>query len=233
MVAPNIFDNQSDRVSLRNSVNLYRNTTAAGTAALSFNYVAGSFLQGDMLDVSEGGAPAFGDLDGDGLVDMLLANSADKVNGTYRAALSHYRNVGTATRPIFSLVTDDYMGLSAGNFRQMRPALVDLNRDGKLDLAYDAYRSSANRLFFQLNTAPAGQPALFSFASLDSLRLTANPNGSLPSPVHYAPCFTDVDNDGFVDLLFGTNETRTPGEEPALLPQHGHRPAEHRFRYYQ
>ena len=229
VVSPSIINNLSDNVTLRNTVNLYRNTTAAGATGKSFDYVAGGFLQGSMIDVSEGAAPAFGDLDGDGLKDMLVANHADRVNGRYRATLSHYRNVGTATRPIFRLETSDYLGLSAGNFTEMRPVLVDLNRDGKLDLAYDAYRISANRLFFLLNTAPAGQAAAFNVAALDSLQLIANPSGAIPFNNYDAPCFTDVDNDGFVDLLIGTNSTQGPGMSLQYFRNQGSGPLNQAF----
>ena len=40
-----------------------------------------------MIDVSEGAAPTFGDLDGDGLPDMLIGNHADRV-GTCTAPRS-------------------------------------------------------------------------------------------------------------------------------------------------
>ncbi|RYY15319.1 MAG: VCBS repeat-containing protein, partial [Cytophagaceae bacterium] len=101
VVAPNMTDNSLDRVSMRRSIRLYQNAAASATAVPNFSLTNDSFLQGDMLDASEGSAPAFGDLDGDGLADMLVGNQGDLVNGYYRASIYYYRNVGTARRPVF------------------------------------------------------------------------------------------------------------------------------------
>ncbi|MGI4866259.1 MAG: T9SS type A sorting domain-containing protein [Janthinobacterium lividum] len=217
VVVPNQYDNSVDRLSMRHSVRQFRNTSSA-SAIPSFTQVSDGFLQNDMMDVSEGAAPAFGDLDGDGLVDMLVGNHGDLVNGYYRASLAYYRNVGTAHRPVFRLVTDDYLGLAAtaaltptNKFEGLRPALVDLNQDGALDLVYSVHTgtttvlSDNNQLRFILNTAPAGLPASFNPTQSDYLRAGAGG----PAITGYAgdtPCFFDVDGDGLVDLLLGTND---------------------------
>jgi hypothetical protein len=220
VVAPNMLNNLADQVSMRNSVQLLENTAATGAPALV--YRPGGFLQNDMLDVSEGAAPTFGDIDGDGRPDLLLGNHADRVNNVYRASLTYFRNVGTSSQPIFSFVTDDYLGLAAQRLEGLKPVLVDLNRDGALDLAYSAWDRGANILYYILNTATAGQPVAFNAAAAVSFKAqgptTTSPPASYPPTsgvLPYArgdmPCFTDVDNDGYVDLLIGTNETREPG----------------------
>jgi hypothetical protein len=210
VVAPNMLNNQADIVSMRNSVRLYENTATG--AAPTFAYRANGFLQNDMIDVSEAAAPAFGDLNGDGLTDMLIGNLADKVNGVYRASLTYYQNVGTRTRPVFKLMSEDYLGLSAREYLGIKPALVDLNRDGALDLAFSAWYESSGVLFYLLNTAAAGQAVAYNPANLSSF-VGRGPEGSgiLPYYRYDKPCFTDVDNDGYVDLLIGTNEVREPG----------------------
>ena len=119
----------------------------------------------------------------------------------------------------------------------MKPVLVDLNRDGALDLAYSCL-------------GPGHQCAL-----LHPEHGRRRPAGGLQrgqrhehqaaGPGHYSarhchrrllpytrddmPCFTDVDNDGYVDLLIGTNETARAGHGPALLPQPGPGPAGQRL----
>ena len=201
VVAPNMFENTEDLVGLRASVRLFENT-AAGAAPV-YALAARPFLQGDMLDVSEQAAPAFADFDGDGLLDMLIGNQADLVAGRYRASLWYYRNVGRAGRPVFRLVTDDYLGLAARELISLRPVFVDLNRDGAPDLIYGALNPATGEhsFYFRLNAAAAGQPAGFI-----SSPETALQSPGLPSQAGDTAGFFDVDNDGFVDLLVGTNK---------------------------
>ncbi|MBF9142564.1 T9SS type A sorting domain-containing protein [Hymenobacter properus] len=220
VVAPNMLTNQADQVSMRNNVQLF--TNAAATGAPAYTNQAAGFLQNTMIDVSEGAAPTLGDIDGDGLPDLLIGNHADRVNNVYRAALAYYRNVGTRARPVFQLVSRDYLGLSAQNLQGLKPMLVDLNRDGALDLAYAAWGLATNQIYYILNTARAGQPASFDPAAVRTFKgqgsgtttPPTNPSltdGTLPYRQGDMPFFTDVDNDGYVDLLIGTNEIREPG----------------------
>ncbi|WP_035562524.1 T9SS type A sorting domain-containing protein [Hymenobacter sp. IS2118] len=228
VVAPNIFTNLEDKVSLRDNVQLFENTAASGAPA--FAYRAGGFLANEMIDVSEGAAPTFGDLDGDGLPDLLIGNHADRVDGVYRANLTYYRNVGTRTRPMFRFVTADYLGLAAQRLLGLKPVLVDLNRDGALDLAYSAWNGTINRLYYILNTAAAGQPVAFDAATaVDFKPQGAATTGVLPRTQGDVPAFVDVDNDGYVDLLLGTNDSREPGMSLHYFRNRGSGPLDNAF----
>ncbi|MBF9236328.1 T9SS type A sorting domain-containing protein [Hymenobacter sp. BT683] len=228
VVAPNMFTNLEDQVSLRNNVQLFENTAASGAPALA--YRAAGFLANEVIDVSEGAAPTFGDLDGDGLPDMLIGNHADRVGGVYRANLTQYRNVGTRARPVFSFVTADYLGLAAQRLLGLKPVLVDLNRDGALDLAYSAWNGSTNSLYYILNTAAGGQPVAFSTATAVAFKPQgAAGTGVLPHALGDVPSFADVDNDGYVDLLIGTNETREAGMSLRYFRNRGRGPLDSAF----
>jgi hypothetical protein len=68
--------------------------------------------------------PTLGDLDGDGDLDLIVGESSGWLN--------YYRNTGTRERPVFTLVSDEYDGIKVG--RRSAPLLLDLDRDGDLDL---------------------------------------------------------------------------------------------------
>ncbi|GAB3303880.1 FG-GAP-like repeat-containing protein [Hymenobacter tenuis] len=202
LVTPNLFDNV-DTVETRQSVWLYRNTGTGAAPTLVREQT--DFLQHDMIDVSESAAPTFGDLDGDGLLDMLIGSvSRNNAKRFYRASLSYYRNTGTRTQPVFKLVTNDYLGLSGLKLVSLKPVLADLNQDGALDLVYSAYEkgSAANTIAYVLNTAAVSQPAQFNLAAISNF-------ANVPGQKHDAPCFTDVDGDGRLDMLLGTNSITT------------------------
>ncbi|MBC6606134.1 T9SS type A sorting domain-containing protein [Hymenobacter sp. BT188] len=201
IAAPALFDNH-DQVSTTQSVRLYENSSAS--AVPSFTLRQPDFLQADMVDVSEAATPAFGDLSGDGLTDMLVAGTERRAAG-YAAYMHYYRNIGTATEPNFQRVSDDYLALGGKKYTGIKPVLVDLNRDGALDMAFSATSGNTSQVFYVLNQAAVGQPAAF-----DINQATAIAN--LPNRAHDAPCFTDVDGDSNLDLLIGTNvNTSTSG----------------------
>jgi hypothetical protein len=216
VVAATMTDNSLDRVSMRHNVRLYQNAAASPAAVPNYSLVTDGFLQNDMLDVSEGAVPAFGDIDGDGLLDMLVGTQGDLVNGYYRASIYYYRNAGTAQKPVFQFVTDDYLGLAAKaaltpnvRFETLRPALADLNRDGALDLVYSVYDGTTNRLNYLLNTAGPGRAVAFNPAAASYFKQQGA--GVLPARQNDTPCFFDVDGDGYVDLLLGTNDVLDTG----------------------
>lgn len=238
VVAPNMVSNLADLVSMSHQVQLFTNSTTSGAPV--YTNQASGFLQNDMLDVSEGAAPTFGDISGDGLPDMLIGNIADRVNNVYRATLAYYRNTGTRARPVFQLVTNDYLGMAALNLQALKPVLVDLNRDGAIDLAYSAWDRGTNVLYYVLNTAAAGQPVAFNTTNAINFKpqgpaTTTRPTtypanmGILPYTRNDVPCFTDVDNDGYVDLLIGTNELREPGMSLRYFRNRGRGPLDSAF----
>jgi hypothetical protein len=74
--------------------------------------------------VEENSRPAFGDLDGDGDLDLLL--------GRKDGRLSYFENTGTALLPAFdSPVTDPFGLADVGD--DAAPRLVDIDGDGDLD----------------------------------------------------------------------------------------------------
>ncbi|MCR5888266.1 T9SS type A sorting domain-containing protein [Hymenobacter sp. J193] len=202
LVAPTLINN-ADQVALRQNTWLYANTGTG--AAPAFTYRQPDFLQGQMVDVSEAATPALADIDGNGLLDLLVASAGDvSTGGTYRAALHYYRNEGSAQQPAFKRVSEDYLGLAAKGFTNLKPTFADLNKDGALDLAFGASLNGAFRLWYLLNQAAAGQPARFELTQLKEA-------AGLGNLISLAPAFADLDGDQYPDLVVGTNETSGAG----------------------
>lgn len=202
LVAPALFSNEH-KESLRQSVWLYENT--ATTGAPTFTFRQPDFLQQQMLEVSEAAAPALTDVDADGMPDLFIGNGGDEVDDTYRASLAYYHNDGTATNPIFRLVTTDYLALSSQALTNLKPVFADLNRDGALDLAFAATTAGGTTsLYYILNTAAAGQPLALAAGNLQQAGGLANLPGLVPT-------FIDIDADGYLDVLLGTNAASASG----------------------
>ncbi|UOQ53575.1 T9SS type A sorting domain-containing protein [Hymenobacter cellulosivorans] len=225
VVTPNVFDHL-DTISTHQSVWFYENTSA--TAVPDFAFRQNDFLQKDMLDAGDKAAVTFGDLTGDGLKDMLVSGvSRATTKGFYRASLWFYQNVGTAGNPVFKLITNDYLNLSGKKYGSLRPVLVDLNRDGTLDLAFSAFtlsNPSFNFIGYFLNTASASQAAAYNTATPTLL-------SNVPNRAYDTPTFTDIDGDGYVDMLLSTNTSSPtyPGQALRYYRNNGTQPLNQAF----
>ncbi|WP_345159559.1 T9SS type A sorting domain-containing protein [Pontibacter saemangeumensis] len=184
-------------IDLEHSTWLYWNAGAVDQP--DFQFVQNDFLQGQTVDVGEGAFPAFGDLDGDGDLDMLIGNAAAARGGTHSAALHLYRNTGTASAPAFELVTNDYLGLQQKLLFNMKPAFADLNGDGASDLvlSYKTAQANTSRISYIPNKAAKGQAAQYDF---EEARLVQ------AIPENASPAFVDADADGRLDLLLGRSD---------------------------
>jgi len=149
-------------------------------------------------------APELGDLDGDGLDDLML--------GTWRGRIAYYKNTGNG----FKLVDKSFVELESGNNTSL--ALGDLDADGDLDLMVGA---SGGEVHYFRNEGSKMEP------KFQPVR-DAFPNVKVEH--RSAPELYDVDRDGDLDLFIGskngavlyyrnTGTPQKPEFDEATLPE--------------
>ncbi len=181
----------------KNSIWYYHNT---GTDQLPvFSYQKDDLFQDEMIEVGEGGFPRLADLNGDGLLDLIVGNHGTMNNGTISdPRLALWLNTGTASRPEFTLHSMDFGHLSNLSLPTgLIPAFGDLDGDGDQDMIVGDGNGNIHQFN---NTAGSGNLANFvlAHACLDSIDV-----GNTA-----APDLADLDRDGDLDLLIGHSEGR-------------------------
>ncbi|WP_412060164.1 FG-GAP-like repeat-containing protein [Rubrivirga sp. IMCC45206] len=148
----------------------------------------------DGIDVGSRSAVALADLDGDGDLDLVVANETNP-DDTSRANLQRYENTGTATAPAFRLADPDWLAL-AYDFGAYAPVFGDLDGDGDLDLLVGGFNG---RFAFLRNTGTAATP---SYVREDDRW------GGIDVGQYARATLGDVDGDGDLDLLGGASSGR-------------------------
>jgi len=126
--------------------------------------------------------PAVVDLDNDGLLDIIV--------GEWGGMLRHFEQ-DTPNSSDFSLVTDTFDDIDVG--RYSAPCFTDLDGDGLLDMIVGNSEGDLNH--YEQN-APGS--VLFSSISESFNEINVGYNA--------APTFTDLDNDGLLDLIIGAGD---------------------------
>ena len=138
------------------------------------------------VDVGSESIPSFADLDGDGDLDLLLANKLDP-DDTDSSRLYHFENVGSAREPAF----EQRAHIPLLTLYHYAPALGDLDGDGDLDMLVGTWNRG---VALYLNEGTRAEPE-FVLQDTTYVRLTRGSNSS--------PALTDIDDDGDLDLFIG------------------------------
>ncbi len=133
-------------------------------------------------------APALGDLDGDGLPDLVV--------GQFQDAVAWYHNSGTSGAGRFVLVDSAVVRLPRGS--NGVPELYDIDGDGDLDLFLG---DASGRIALFRNDGTTRAPH-FTLVSDDYLGVRAGRRA--------VPRFVDLNGDGVAELVIGTEQGGAP-----------------------
>ncbi|MEB2285259.1 MAG: FG-GAP-like repeat-containing protein [Myxococcales bacterium] len=163
---------------------------------------------------------AIGDLDRDGAFEVVVASTQGKLyvfaaDGTRRAGFP------VRTTPAFSdpAIRDEANRLDPGFLAA--PALADLDRDGRLEIVIGAL----DRHLYVWRADGSMQPG-FPILMVDRTVTTVDPatgrvawdlvggrpRGSRGTKIVASPAIGDIDGDGFLEIVQGTNEEYVRGE---------------------
>ncbi|MEQ9298678.1 MAG: T9SS type A sorting domain-containing protein [Cyclobacteriaceae bacterium] len=189
VLSPNDRGNELDFHDFKSSVYAYENELG------QFVDLEEQFLQSGMIDVGERSVPAFGDVDNDGDLDLLIGNRGSITRIAEPASLAYYENIGGPSNPRFQFRTSDYLSISSLGLSYLKPKLQDLNRDGLTDLIFTGLSGSTNQMFIISGES----------TGLDQSNLATH-----DAPLNELDQYDlhDINRDGNIDLLVGTSGGR-------------------------
>jgi len=191
LVSPQLSLSENKKV-----VQLYQNTGIQDSLVLEFT--EDNLFVNDILDFGTGSHPAVADVNGDGLLDVIIGNYGYFLPGGDRdARLILCLNTGTKTQPAFEITNEDWLGLSQLSAWYFTPTFADIDGDDDQDLIFG---SNNGTLFHLENEAAPNLP--MEFSHLDSAWMNIH---SLEHPLgqRTTPAFYDLNKDGLLDLIVG------------------------------
>jgi hypothetical protein len=185
-----------------------RLTTAAGTAMtstkLGITRVSSAVAYGQMSANCNGTAatgsfstPTMGDIDGNGLIDMLVGQGDGTIKRFEQTAVNS-TTFGTGT--LLKNNDANNTTLDVGNFA--KPTIADIDGDGLLELLVG--EETGNVLRYEQVSATGLRALIFTRFSLFSNPYATTNNAV--SGYYPRPTVADLNNNGLLDVLVGSND---------------------------
>jgi len=197
LVSP--FDPSPAKSENQYSIWLYKNI---GTREVpQYTFITSNFLQDRMIDLGSGAYPSIGDVNGDGLFDIVIGNwgvydSSNYIgsflHSYYSSSLSLFLNIGTLHEPKFQQVDTNFGNLRSLSRKGYSPALGDIDGDGDVDLLVG---DETGIITLLTNIAGANQLPQFNSSILYYQNIAVHS--------YSAPQLFDLNKDGKLDLLIG------------------------------
>lgn len=184
IIAPN---NAYDSSANCEHVWYYKNTQFG---APNYQRITEEFLLSDMLDLGSNAAPIVFPVNGDNLLDLIIAVDYRKSPTAELGSRLYLYTQGLDGK--FNLETNDYANLAQYQLSEINPALGDLDNDGDLDMIIG---TKDGRLHLVTNIGNTSTPN-FAYSQANFMEIEAQ-SGSA------SPTFGDLNDDGLLDIIVG------------------------------